>query len=285
MSFGAYIISFADNDPEKRAARFEVHNIQLNEWLENTDIDINVVAMNYQPGDHHPDPRVIYHDTAPRKCSAARHEAFRLFYASDYDWGVIMDNDAMLYHSPQHNSAYKIIEEMQDHLQDYKELGIFFPINPAKSPFTDLLADHAHQTRHVFRRNMDLKGSLMFVKNFVKQGLPAPYPDPEFDWCEDGKLALDTVALGHTVMVCENLVLKEMGLSSSSFATAEVDRKPFMQEANRRIVEKFNDPLLTMKSGESHLLDSKKWVRREWAGRPESLSRLKRPEPNDMFEW
>jgi len=284
MSFGAYIISFADKDEAKRQARFEVHNTQLDDWLANTDINIHVVAMNYEDADFRQDTRIIYHVTEPRKCSAARHEAFRLFYESDDDWGVIMDNDAMLYNAPQHNSSYRIIEEMRDHLSDYKELGIFFPINPAKSPFTDLLADHEHQTRHVFRRNMDLKGSLMFVKNFAKQGLTCPYPDPEFDWCEDGKLALDTVRLGHTVMVCENLVLKEMGLSSSSFATAEIDRKPFMKAANQAIVEKFNDPLLTMKPNDSHLLDSKKWVKNRWNG-PTDLSRSKRPEANDLFSW
>lgn len=285
MSFGAYIISFADNDPEKRKARFEVHNTQLNEWLEHTDINIHVVAMNYQPGDHHSDPRVIYHDTAPRKCSAARHEAFRLFYESDYDWGVIMDNDAMLYSAPQHNSSYKIIEEMRDHLEDYKELGIFFPINPAKSPFTALLADEDHQKRHVFKRNMDLKGSLMFVKNFAKLGLSCPYPDPEFDWCEDGKLALDTVDMGYTVMVCENLVLKEMGLSSSSFATAEIDRKPFMKAANENIVKKFDDPLLTMKPNDSHLLDSKKWVEKRWGAKRKFLSIGKAGDNTDLFQF
>lgn len=282
MSFGAFIISFADKDPAKRAARFEVHNIQLDDWLAKTDINIHVVAMNYEEADFRQDPRIIYHVTEPRKCSAARHEAFRLFYETDYDWGVIMDNDAMLYSAPQHNSSYNIIEEMRDHLEDYRELGIFFPINPAKSPFTALLADDLHQSSHVFRRNMDLKGSLMFVKNFAKLGLPCPYPDPAFDWCEDGKLAYDTVAMGYTVMVCENLVLKEMGLNSSSFATAEIDRKPFMKEANERIVAQ--TPGLNMKPGDSHLIDYKKWVKANWKG-PEKLSRPKRPEANDLFSW
>lgn len=263
MSFGAYIISFADNDPEKRKARFEVHNAQLDDWLAKTDINIHVVAMNYQPGDHHSDPRVIYHDTAPRKCSAARHEAFRLFYESDYDWGVIMDNDATLYSDVQHNSSYNLIKEMELDLGRYKGVDVFFPINPAKAPFTEKLKDDDHQKMHVFERNLDLKGSMVFLRNFRKEGKACPMPDPNYDWCEDGKLAIDVVMLGYSVMVCENIVLREQGLSSSSFATAEVDRKPDMKLANERIMNEVGAGLVMSKTS-PHLLDRKVWLKNNW---------------------
>ncbi len=35
-----------------------------------------------------------------------RIECLKAFYASDYDWGIMMDDDAVLYDQPQHNSAW-----------------------------------------------------------------------------------------------------------------------------------------------------------------------------------
>ncbi len=265
MAFVAYIISFADDDPVKRTARFVVHNEQLDQWLEHTSVPINVLAMNYSMADYRPNPRVNYHTIRPCKTSEARREAFRLFYETEAEWGIIMDNDATLYCNQQHNSAYGLIAEMSKNLAAYRSLGLFFPVNPAKSPFTKLLADQVHQENHVFTRNMDLKGSMVFVRNFRAAGEALVWPDTSYEWCEDGKLAMDAVALGHSVMRSENIVLRESGLKSSSFGTETVDRKPFMQAANVRMVRQFGYPLC-MSSKWPHLLDRKAWLTLLWSG-------------------
>lgn len=265
MAFAAYVISFADDDPVNRVGRFAVHNDQLDQWLTHTSIPINVIAMNYREEDRRIDPRITYHDLAPRKTSEARYEAFRLFYESGAEWGIIMDNDATLYRDVQHNSAYGLIAEMSKNLAAYRSLGLFFPVNPAKTPFTKLLADPVHQENHVFTRNMDLKGSMVFARNFRLAGEPEVWPDTTYDWCEDGKLALDAVARGHTVMRSENIVLREAGSKSSSFAAAKVDRKPFMQAANMRMVQEYGYPL-RMDTTAPHLLDRKAWLTLVWNG-------------------
>jgi len=265
MTFAAFIISFADDELERRAARFVVHNEQLDEWLAHTSIPINIIAMNYREGDRRVDPRITYHDIGPRKTSEARYEAFRIFYESDVEWGIIMDNDATLYRSLQHNSAYGLIAEMSRNLGAYRSLGLFFPLNPAKSPFTKLLADQMHQDNHVFTRNMDLKGSMVFVRNFRAAAEAEVWPDVSYDWCEDGKLAMDAVMLGHSVMRSENIVLRESGLKSSSFGTSTVDRKPFMRAANARMVHEFGFPLC-LSNRFPHLLDRRSWLTLVWNG-------------------
>ncbi|WP_179044984.1 hypothetical protein [Sphingobium lactosutens] len=265
LAFAAFIISHADADPDRRAARFAVHNEQIDEWLAHTNIPIHIVSMNYQKGDYRTDPRITYHDISARKTSAARHEAFKLFYGSEAEWGVIMDNDAMLYHAPQHNSAYGLIREMEQQLASYSGLGMFVPIDPRKMPFTQKLASDAFQSNHIFVRHMDVKGSMIFVRNFRRAGQTEIYPDTTYDWCEDGKLAMDAVAVGHSVMRCENIVLKEKGLASSAFGAADVDRKPFMQAANERMVQEFGPPL-EMKASKPHLLERRYWLTQVWKG-------------------
>ncbi|MGA1852637.1 hypothetical protein VH570_17530 [Sphingobium sp. HT1-2] len=265
MTFAAFIISFADSDPVKRKARFAVHNSQLDEWLEHTDININVLSMGYREGDYYEDTRVIYHDLAERKASEARYAAFELFYQSDADWGIIMDNDATLYHDEQHNSAYKLIHEMDQQLPKYDSISMFVPIDPRKEPFSKRLARPFYKNNHAFFRHMDVKGSMVFVRNLRKSGEKEIFPDKTYDWCEDGKLAMDAVAAGHRVMQSSNAVLKEKGLSSSAFGDADVDRKPFMKLANERMVLEFGPPL-SMSEKKPHLLDRRKWLEENWKG-------------------
>lgn len=265
MTFAAYIISYADADAKKKAARFTIHNAQLDEWLIHTTIPITVISMGYKPADYRSDARITYQDIEPCKTAEARHHAFSLFYSSEHPWGIVMDNDAMLYHAVQHNSGYRLIKEMSSQINRYDDLGLLVPINPSKSPFTKMLADDLHQANHVFKRHMDVKGSMIFVRNFRLYGQTEVYPDRSYDWCEDGKLAMDAVKAGHRVMRCENIVLKEKGASSSSFGNATVDRKPFMRAANERMVRELGGPL-KMSSKSPHLLDRKEWLSHNWRG-------------------
>lgn len=279
--FALYIVSFLDTlDEEKRAARLAVHNEQLDNWLTHTTLPIHIVAMNYREGDHRTDPRISYFDRGPLKTAEARTVAFDHFYASEAEWMVMADNDSWLYRDEQHNSSYGLFSEMAAQLERYRNIGVFFPINPQKSPFTELLAGDLHTDNHVFKRAMDLKGSLFCVRNFRKAGEAELWPDTSFTWCEDGKLAFDAVALGHRVMRCENIVLLEKGLVSSSYAGVAVDRKPHMKTANERIAALYAHTGLEMQAGESsHLLDYDKWVKRNLMGSkslivPKSVSDL-----------
>lgn len=289
-AFALYIVSFLDTqDAAKRAARLAVHNEQLDNWLAHSTMPIHVVAMNYHDEDKRHHPRITYLDREALPTAAARTVAFEHFYASDAEWMVMADNDSWLYRDAQHNSAYQLFDEMAAQLERYRRIGVFFPINPQKSPFTELLADDLHSTNHVFRTAMDLKGSLFCVRNFRKAGEAELWPDTRFTWCEDGKLAFDAVALGHPVMRCENIVLLEKGLGSSSYAGVDVDRKPMMREANLRIAEQYHHTGLEMQTGDrAHLLDYDKWVRRNIMGSkslvvPKSVSAANRG--NELFTW
>ena len=197
MSFEIYIISYLDDDAAKRTDRLRVHNDQLDCWLNHTNLKINVYAMNYSDQDFRTEDRITYKILTPRRANPARLEAFKDFYASDAHWGIMMDNDASLYSASHHNSSYKLFEEMSSHIEDYKTIGVFQPINPGKQPFNHFINDDVHTHNHVFARNMDLKGSMMIVRNFRKYNQPEVWPDPSYIYGDDTKIAMDAVRLGH----------------------------------------------------------------------------------------
>lgn len=238
------------DDPVKRADRVAAHHTQLTEWLTKTQADIHVIAMNYQPADFIHNPRIHYHERPRMTANNARMLAFQEFYKSNYHWGIMMDNDAMLYDQPQHNSSYQLLQEMEANgFEFYSELDIFTPIVPMWSPFRKLLADQKHQDNHVFKfNNGALKGSLFFIKNFRKYGQTEIYPDLNFDHCDDNKLALDAWMAGKSLMRCENIVLKELGNASTSFGgDGQAERNKNIVEADKHIQKEYAEHGLKMK--------------------------------------
>lgn len=293
MSFAAYITSFLSRDNlELRSVRSEVVQRQIRWWLENTEVPIFVTSMNYDATDYLSDPRLTYVDTPPMKANPARKLAFERFYASDYDYGIFMDDDAILYDKAHHNSGAKLFEEMSSHIEDYKDIDVFFPINPQKIGFNPLwdktkpvsttVADEALQTtNHVFKRSMDLKGSMFVVRNFRKAGQTEIFPDSEFNWQDDTKFAIECVAAGYTVLQCENIILNELSGKSSNFAANPSDRIPHMRMGNTRIAKEFADKGLEM-DGDSHLLDRTQFLKNCWH-RPKKFVIPKIKDENSLF--
>jgi hypothetical protein len=275
MSFAAFITSFLSiDDLELRRVRSEVVQRQINWWLEHTEVPVFVTSMNYEPSDYLVHPRLTYVDTLPMKANPARKLAFERFYESDYDFGIFMDDDAILYNKEQHNSGAKLFAEMSAHIEDYKSIDVFFPVNPQKIGFnplwdktkpvsTTVAVEALQTTNHVFKRSMDLKGSMFIVRNFRKFGMTEVYPDPEFNWQDDTKFAIECVAAGHTVLQCENIILHEISGKASNFAANPSDRIPHMKAGNTRIAEEFAHLGLRM-DGDSHLLDRTEFLKKTW---------------------
>lgn len=273
MSFAAYIISYRapDND-QLRAARSEITKKQLKWWLEKTTIQINVIAMNYNTEDYledYPKDRIKYHDFGPMKTGPARTEAIKLFYESDNDFAIMLDDDSILYDKPQHNLGPLLFEEMDAQLDKYKDVDVFFPINPQVSGFTPIYNKDPkkYADNHVFRRNLSLKGSLFVVRNFRKYNKTVIWPDLNFTWQDDHKFAMDCAVAGHSVSICYNIVLNEMSGKASNFAANPKDRLAPMLEANTRICNEFEHLGLKMKDG-SHNMDKKEFIRNVWGDKP-----------------
>lgn len=267
MSFAAYIASFLPTDnQELRDSRSAITKRQIQWWLENTEVDIFVIAMNYEAIDYlTTHSRLQYIVSPPMKLTPARNVGFKQFYDSQYDFGIMMDDDAILYDKPQHNLGPKLFAEMAAQIPAYTGVDVFFPINPQKIGFNPIWDKNPakYKDNHVFKRSMDLKGSMFVVRNFRKYGMTEVFPDLDYNWQEDTKFAIDCVAAGHTVLQSHNLVLHELSGKASHFAAAAELRVPRMLEGNTRIAQQYADKGLRMQEG-SHLLDRSDFMKACW---------------------
>lgn len=287
--FNAYIVSFLPVDnPELRESRIGICQRQIRWWLENTKVNVHVISMNYEPNDYieRDNPRLVYLDSPPAKLTPARLVGFKHFYDSDANWGIMMDDDAILYDKPQHKDGFKIFEEMEGRFDKYRDVDVFFPINPQKIGFNPIWNKDPilFEENHVFVKNMDLKGSMFVVKNFRKHGMAEVLPDINFNWQEDTKFAIDCVAAGHTVMQCQNIVLNELSGSASHFSATANARIPKMLDGNSKIAEAYAHLGLKMKPN-SHLLDKNKFLKDQWRGPTKVAVRKPQYEKTDLFEF
>jgi hypothetical protein len=198
----------------------------------------------------------------------------------------MMDDDAVLYDKPHHNSGPKLFEEMSSQIHLYSQIDVFFPINPQKVGFNPIWDKDPQKylDNHVFKRNLDLKGSMFVVRNFRKYGKTEILPDIEFNWQEDTKFAIDCVAAGHSVVQSHNIVLNEMSGKASHFAASSSMRLPRMLEGNTRIAQQYEDLGLRM-DGESHLLDKTQFMRNAWKPASTNFVIPKRSDMNDLFTF
>lgn len=267
-NFGIFIISYLSDDSDIRDKRLNVHKKQLDWWLKYTDIDINILSMNYKDEDKTKNERISYYDFPSMKTNKAWYERFKIFYASKYKWGIMLDDDSVLYNAPEknYNSAHRIFSEMSEHIEDYNDIGCFFPHNPQKLGFKKILENTLYDFNHIFERNMDLKGSMFVLRNFKLYGEDEIYNDLDFIYCEDTSYAMTLVNAGKTVFKTTNMILNEYSHGASNF-TNKNNRTELMKEANQKIAKKYN---IKMKK-DSHLLDRTKFLKEKWIGQNKKI--------------
>jgi hypothetical protein len=282
-AFAAYIISFAPDDAVHRSLRLSNLLRQLYWWRTRTDLPVFLVASGWRDKDlqRHEEIRKLpdRHGSILRVPSQAiaqnRVDCLNHFYSSEFDWGIIMDDDAVLY-DQDHNSGSKLFSEMAvNGAAAYDGVDVFFPINPAKMGFRKTWASKPELfgTNHVFKRNLDLKGSMFVVRNFRKQGRSVVLPNPNFHLHgEDTQFALESVAMGYSVMRCWNIVLEELE-GESFFAEA---RKAAMKQGNEWLSEQYRGLGLKMQP-DSHLLDKRAFLDQCWGHKRKTITVGKPP--------
>ncbi|MBP2534865.1 hypothetical protein [Agrobacterium tumefaciens] len=285
-AFGAFITSFLPDDPGHRADRKFDFEWQLEWWRRMTDIPVHVIASNWT------DEEVAASNelgllaehgggitrVGPRILIENRVECLKQLYESDFDWGIVMDDDAVLMQAESHNSSYRLFAEMAAKGKAaYDGVDVFAPIYGRKVPFNGELngPGNPYASNHVFKKNADLKGSMIVVRNFVKEGRKPLLSDPSFR-ChgEDTYLVLQALSLGYSTMTSWNMVLEELS-GESTFADSDDDRTEKMREGHELLVEKFGELGLRMKTG-SHTLDKKGFETRCWG---EKSKRIEVPKP------
>ncbi|MDQ1197510.1 hypothetical protein [Agrobacterium sp. SORGH_AS 787] len=274
--FAAYIVSFMPDDPQHRIARRLDIEKQLRWWELMTDIPVHVIASNWQPLALKSAPELgrlaarggSVINAPAQSVVLNRNAALQAFYASDHPWGIIMDDDAILYDSPNHNSGAAFFSEMAKNASSaYDDIDMFFPINPGKLPGQNTIwsADPVlYRDNHVFSGNHDLKGSIFIVRNFRLSDRPQILTPPHTGLGEDTLLAMEAVSKGCTVYRCENIVLKEFS-GKSHFRHTRTE----MKKGNEVIATKYAVQGLRM--GSEHLLDRRDFLRSCLSGRPDRV--------------
>lgn len=269
--FAAFITSFLPIDQAARRERLTNLHRQLRWWRLMTDMPVNVFASNWTQAQIDADTELSLlpahggsvTSVPPQPLVLNRIACLKAFYASSYPWGVIMDDDAILYDSPAHNSGGAFFSQMARNTPaPYDGVDVFYPINPAKLPGQNqiwakapgLYADH-----HVFDAGYDLKGSLFVIRNFPLYGRPAILPPAShLLHGEDTLFAVEAVSKGCTVFRCGNMVLKELSGPSHFQHT-----KAVMRQGNQAIASLYAAQGLRMSgnAARSHLLDRSDFLR------------------------
>lgn len=286
--FGAFITSFRATDDNKWRKRRKAFAQQITTWLDNTDVQLHFRLSGWGQKDLD-SFELDYAGCLARAQKLGgsvklvpgamlihnRIECLKAFYTSDYDWGIMMDDDAVLYEKVQHNSAWRLFPEMAKNGQAaYAEVDVFFPNNPGK-PGGGFNVKYAadpqlYAGNHVFERNPDLKGSMFIVRNFRKAGRHEVLPDPSYTiHGEDTLFATEAIKRGCTVMKCWNINLKELvGERDSHFGGG---RSTAMREAHVRIAEMYKGDGLRMRKPDdqsSKTLERKEFYANCWKARP-----------------
>jgi hypothetical protein len=279
-SFSAYIICQLPDQPEWRIDRLKIFIRQLRWWLKFTSVRIHLRLANWTDAElvriqeitHSAPARITFEVRDPQALILHRIECLQALYSSEYDWGIMMDDDAVLYDT-HHNSGSRLFEEIAANGSDaYAGVDVFFPINPAKHGFNKAWNEdpYLYGRHHVFRLNLDLKGSLFVVRNFIKDGRPPILPDANFQsHGEDTLFATEAVRRNYTVFECWNMVLRELP-ARSHFGSDPVLRLVSMEAGNEEIARMYRSFGLRMTAG-SHLLDKEEFQRRCWGEKPKTI--------------
>lgn len=241
-----YILSWFGND-SIRDKRKEYHRQQI-EWARQNNLDIFVFPQGYNKEDYvegvnyldNPNTHILFP-------ANARNYMLKHFYASDCDYAIIADNDSILHSGEQHCDSKDFVEKFNNiSLSSLEEIDFFFPINPAKMPFSKTYREQKDQfdKNLIFTRNIDAKGSFAVLKNMKKFFNVEFYYDEKNFVTVDGKMiagedqdfGINLLNNGYGCYMCNNIVLKEFGHAASTWSNNRGDE---MKKSRQILISKY----------------------------------------------
>ncbi|WP_412063861.1 hypothetical protein [Rhizobium sp. SYY.PMSO] len=286
-AFGAFITSYLPDEAEHRKNRKFDFEWQLEWWRRMTDIPIHVIASNWTDEDVTASKELglltghggsIIRQPA-QSIAQNRNLCLSELYASDFDWGIVMDDDAVLMQAENHNSSYRLFAEMAANGKSaYDGVDLFQPIFGRQVPFNKKYsaANNPYADNHVFERSTNLKGTMIVVRNFVKEDREPLFLPEEFGFVgEDTYLTLQAISKGFAPMTCWNLILEELG-GESHFAMSDAERAEKMREGHEKLVELFGQDGLKMSGDGSHKLDKGDFTAKFWGVKKQTVTVSKR---------
>ncbi|UXT49613.1 hypothetical protein FY136_10325 [Agrobacterium tumefaciens] len=290
-AFGAFITSYLPDDTDHRKNRKFDFEWQLEWWRRMTDIPVHVIASNWTDEDVAASNELgmlpehggsIIRQPA-QSIAQNRNLCLSELYASDFDWGIVMDDDAVLMQAENHNSSYRLFAEMAANGKTaYEGVDLFQPIFGRQIPFNKKYRaeNNPYADNHVFERSTNLKGTMIIVRNFAKEAREPLFLPQEFGFVgEDTYLTLEAISKGYAPMTCWNLILEELG-GESHFAMTDAERTEKMREGHQKLVEVFGPDGLRMSSNGSHKLDKNDFTGKFWGTKKKTVTIPKVLSPN-----
>lgn len=252
----AYIISWF-GDPKNTdliERRKKMHKDQV-EWCWSHNLTPVIFAQNYADSDYlEGDIVYVKHQGKVIHPGPARNKLLELFYSSDNDYGLFLDNDTTLYEDVQHKDSGKIIEILRD--MDVKEmvnLDVIGAINPARTPFSAEISDPLYQHSLVFTKTYRFNGACFLIKNLRKHGHADLYfdetnfvaADGSLITCEEYDFCIQALQRGLGCHITFGMILKEPGRNYSTWVNDDSERD--LSEAYDVMNKKYDKELFNVK--------------------------------------
>lgn len=159
------VISYLPEDSAIREQRKSAHQKQL-EWLRSIlpDTPIYVAQRGYREEDF---VDGINYISADPGVGAARNNLFRMFYNTNEDFMLILDDDFGLY---DYYGGDEMLREVNDHPEKFMELDLINFSNPTKAGFRKPMMDNREvvEKYYTFNSIASKQVCLAIVKNFKK---------------------------------------------------------------------------------------------------------------------
>ena len=237
----AFIISwFGDLLVKEKRKLFHQNQI---DWLLSYNAKILIYAQEYKKEDFIIHPNIEYIEGPCRHPGEARNILLQHFYNSQDDFGLFLDNDAIL--DPKHQDGLNFLSNFNFNKLVENNIHCFQAINPGKEPFNKNHSDNKtlFNSNWLFKRHLDLKTTLFGLLNLKKLYGKELYFNPIYKpFGEDIDFALQLVHNGFKIFKCDNIVLKDFGHTVSTLiGTKKEQRNPEMTKAKEIIFEQWKE--------------------------------------------
>ena len=241
-----YIISHLDDTLPNYEKRSKILKSVVDFWL-SRDLDIVICAQNYKEKDFLVNERIRYvfleEKEYGHKISAARNRLLKEFYESDEDFCIILDDDIQLYSGTKYCDSDNIISILRD-LKELHGIDLFNGLQPVFMPFTKEYQKPEYKDNLIFKKNLQVIGQIMFLRNLKKFYGREIYFDE--NWVdgkegllpgEDIRFACELASQNLGVYRLMNIVTKDLGYNHSTWAASVEKRK----EGTERFLDKMKE--------------------------------------------
>lgn len=246
----AYITSWLGPNAKHLQRRKDDHKRQL-DWCDKVGLKPVVFAQEYSPEDFQTGVEYIVNEGPLMIADSAKTVLLQTFYKTDEDFGLMLDDDSVLYSGdPKYADGNSFIEKMKDlPIEKFQHIDMFFPISPRHEPFSKFVADNKEklEMNFYFEYSIRAKGSMIFLKNIKKHHDKEILISGERHRDETGTFvgggdmyfAYECVFNGLGVYKCKNIILNDLGSNYSSWAAGDESREKYLDVLDNLVYNDF----------------------------------------------